>query len=204
MTAPPATVTIPQLPAGTTVSGTELFEAIQTTAGVANSVRLTLTQMVAGASGSLPTNGAAGQLLNKNSAANFDTVWSSLSSFIVASTGLTLSGSTTVTIAAALGSTQVVTSASYVILPTDTEVYVNRAGAVTLTAPDAASWLTGSGGIIGHPLVIKDISGAADSNNITLNRAGANTFDGATSLTITTKYGGWKLRVASANWAIVG
>lgn len=40
MTQLPADVTIPQLPAATTLGGTELFEAVQTAAGVGNSVKV--------------------------------------------------------------------------------------------------------------------------------------------------------------------
>ena len=40
-----ASVTIVDLPAGTTVSGIELFEAVQTSSGVGSSVQLTLNQM---------------------------------------------------------------------------------------------------------------------------------------------------------------
>jgi hypothetical protein len=40
-----SSVTIVDLPAGTTVSGIELFEAVQTTSGVGQSVQLTLNQM---------------------------------------------------------------------------------------------------------------------------------------------------------------
>jgi hypothetical protein len=101
------------------------------------------------------------------------------------------------------GPTQV-TAAGYVILPTDTEIYVNRAGAVTLTLPSAAAWFAAQK--TAAPLTIKDISGASSTNNITINRAGTDTIDGATSFVITSDYGGIKLRPPSAagNWAIVG
>jgi hypothetical protein len=46
MTTFAASVTIVDLPAGTTVSGAELFEAVQTTAGVGQSVQLSLSQML--------------------------------------------------------------------------------------------------------------------------------------------------------------
>lgn len=46
----PATVKLTDLPTGTTAGGTEIFMAVQTTAGVGNTVQLTLTQMLASAS----------------------------------------------------------------------------------------------------------------------------------------------------------
>lgn len=48
MTTFAASVTIVDLPVGTTVSGAELFEAVQTSSGVGQSVQLTLTQMLSG------------------------------------------------------------------------------------------------------------------------------------------------------------
>ena len=40
-------MTIVDLPAGTTVSGLELFEAVQTVSGIGQSVQLSLSQMMA-------------------------------------------------------------------------------------------------------------------------------------------------------------
>jgi hypothetical protein len=56
----PAVVTIQDLPAGSTPTGTELVEAVQTSAGVANSVQLSLTQIVNGAAFSSPVSVANG------------------------------------------------------------------------------------------------------------------------------------------------
>lgn len=96
-----------------------------------------------------------------------------------------------------------ITSTPATILATDTEVWVNFAGAVALTLPDAAAWLLAH--VNGYPLTIKDISGAGAANNITITRAGADTIDGATAYVITSDYGGIKLRpAASGKWAIVG
>lgn len=95
---------------------------------------------------------------------------------------------------------QTITTATYVVLPADAIIYVNRAGTVTLTLPDAAAWLAA------HPtgqLIIQDISGAASTNNITINRAGSDTINGLTSVTITSDYGGYKLRpAASGLWVV--
>jgi hypothetical protein len=95
---------------------------------------------------------------------------------------------------------QTVVGAAAVIAPTDIEVWVNFAGAVTLTMPDAAAWLAA------HPfgnLFIKDISGAASSNNILINRVGTDLMDGASSVSITSDFGGFALRVSAANkWSL--
>lgn len=96
-----------------------------------------------------------------------------------------------------------VTTATFIIPSTATEIFVSFAGPVTLTLPDAASWNANNS--LGLPLRIMDISGAAATNNITINRAGADTIDGLTSLTISGNYGAFALRVTpSSNWVIVG
>lgn len=73
-----------------------------------------------------------------------------------------------------------VTGATYNVLATDYYLACNRAGTIALTFPTA----TGSGRVI----VVKDVSGAALSNNITATSSGA-TFDGVSTLTINTNYG---------------
>lgn len=107
-------------------------------------------------------------------------------------------------IAAALAvTTRTVTAATDTILATDTIVYVNRAGVVTLTLPDAAAWLAAVGHGAQLQLIIQDISGAANTNNITINRAGSDTINGETSISISAPYGGWKLRPAAAGLWVV-
>jgi|SRR6185295_124919 len=97
--------------------------------------------------------------------------------------------------------TVTVTAASYVIQAADTFVWVNRAGAVTLTLPDAAAWLAAHGA--GGDLEIQDISGAAETNNVTINRAGSDLVNGDTSITIQANYGVYRLRPAAANkWVV--
>lgn len=102
------------------------------------------------------------------------------------------------------GNTQVITANNYTILVTDTVIFVNFAGTVAITLPDAATWVVNPGGKGGYPLLIKDISGAAGANNITITRAGANTIEGTTSYVINSNYGGIGLQVASGNWIITG
>lgn len=73
-----------------------------------------------------------------------------------------------------------VAAATYVVTFEDYFLACNRAGAIALTFPTAM----GSG----RKIVIKDISGAASTNNITATSSGA-TFDGVATLTINTNYG---------------
>lgn len=64
--------------------------------------------------GNLPIAGSTGQILAKNSGSNFDDSWYSLSTFLVAGTGMTTAGSTTVTVGIAnfgVGSSQIATNA---------------------------------------------------------------------------------------------
>jgi hypothetical protein len=84
-----------------------------------------------------------------------------------------------------------VTSASATIAAGVRYVTVNYAGAVTLTLPAAADTR------YGWELVVKDISGSANTNNITINRAGSDTIDGGTSVSITTDYGHARLKAYS-------
>jgi hypothetical protein len=65
-------------------------------------------------SGNLPVSGNTGQLLAKNSGANFDASWYNLSTFIAAGTSIFLTGSTTVQVGVAtagITGTQVATNA---------------------------------------------------------------------------------------------
>lgn len=102
-----------------------------------------------------------------------------------------------------LGGATLVTSAHHVILPTDTEVTVNYPGAVTLILPGAAAWLSAHKGTA-SPLTIRDTSGAAAANNITIKRAGSDTINEFDDLVITADFGGFKLRPRSSigNWVI--
>lgn len=92
----PAVVTIPDLPTGTTLTGTELLEAVQTVGGIANSIQVALTQIMTASLGALPTGGGTGQVLDKASATNFAAQWVNISSLVTASSGITVAGSTAV------------------------------------------------------------------------------------------------------------
>lgn len=95
----------------------------------------------------------------------------------------------------------VVTTPS-VIPTTANEVRFDVATAAATTLPDGVSWL------IRNPsadFLLKDISGNAGANNITINRAGLNTIDGLTSLVISSNYGFFALRfnTGTGNWMVV-
>src|SRR6185369_8786917 len=96
MTDLPASVRITDLPVAGTMTGAELLEAVQTTAGVGLSVQVSASNLMIPALGALPTGGAAGTLLYKTAANNYSTAWNPISSFlsVIATTGLTTSGST--------------------------------------------------------------------------------------------------------------
>lgn len=76
------------------------------------------------------------------------------------------------------------TGISYTMLPADVIVGVtSTASARTITLPAATAVKAGL------PYYVKDESGGAGTNNITIQRAGSDTVDGATSVAITANYG---------------
>lgn len=84
-------------------------------------------------------------------------------------------------------------------------VQTNQAGAITLTLPDSALWAA-QNSKYGLPLSIFDMSGAASTNNVTLNTTGGQTISGLASgaLAITTDYGGFNLEPKSGGgWIVV-
>lgn len=100
----PAVVTILDLPLATTLSSAAMFEAVQTTAaGVPESVRVGVTQIMTTSLGALPAGGATGQVLGKSSGTDYATGWVSPSSFVAANatSGLTIAGSTSLALALA-------------------------------------------------------------------------------------------------------
>jgi hypothetical protein len=79
-----------------------------------------------------------------------------------------------------------VTAASYTERHPSAGYYgVNRAGVVTVTLSDPQSTEVSEGRVV----VIKDESGGASGNNITINTTNARTIDGAASVVISTNYG---------------
>jgi hypothetical protein len=74
-----------------------------------------------------------------------------------------------------------VTSATFTVRPRDRIIGVSFAGVVTITLPSAT-------GVDGR-YIVKDESGAAAANNITVQGPSGQTIDGAATNTISTNYG---------------
>lgn len=86
-----------------------------------------------------------------------------------------------------------VTDATYTAKAGDRVIGVNRAGAVTITLPSAEVRP-------GRSYTIKDESGAANSNNITVATEGSETIDGSATDTISDNYGGALYYSDGSNW----
>jgi hypothetical protein len=86
------------------------------------------------------------------------------------------------------------TATSYTVLDTDNIVGItSTASARTITLPTAA-------GKTGRRYIIKDESGGAATNNITIATTGGQTIDGAATLTINTNYGTNSVYSDGTNW----
>jgi parallel beta-helix repeat protein len=88
-----------------------------------------------------------------------------------------------------------VTTATYTAISTDENLLCNRAGTITITIPNPAN-------MAGRPIIIKDASGAANTNNITVTGAAGN-IDGVANKVINTAYGVLRLTTDRANWFTV-
>lgn len=86
---------------------------------------------------------------------------------------------------------------------TDMVVEVDHVAAVVLSLPASGNWRTAAG--IHVPfLTIMDISGAAQTNNVTINPNGAETISGAASQTMDSDWGVLRLAPADGGgWVIV-
>jgi hypothetical protein len=83
---------------------------------------------------------------------------------------------------------------AYAVLATDATILcTSTGGAVTVNLPSAA-------GTPGRVLSILDVAGNASTNNITINRAGAETIDGATSVVLNEPYECVHLVSNGTNW----
>lgn len=88
-------------------------------------------------------------------------------------------------------------SGAYTVIATDDFIGVTTTSTVTITLPLASSML-------GRQVIIKDVSGSAGTNNITIARTSSDTLDGATSKTINTNFGSLTfLANVSGSWVIV-
>lgn len=72
----------------------------------------------------------------------------------------------------------------------------NRAGTINITLPLAS-------GVTSKQLIVKDTSGAAESNTITVTASGGALIDGSATQTITSNYGALKLISDGTNWLII-
>jgi len=113
-------------------------------------------------------------------------VWNAI--FTDISSALTLLGQQ-------LYGTTMVSTSPYVPVTADTFLQVNKASAVTINLPTASSRN-------GYPLIIKDVSGVAQTNVITINPNGADTIEGLTALTIAVAYGGYILYPVTGGWIL--
>ncbi|HEV2412550.1 MAG TPA: glycosyl hydrolase family 28-related protein [Candidatus Saccharimonadales bacterium] len=84
------------------------------------------------------------------------------------------------------------TTSSYSALPTDTDILCNQSAAITITIPNPANMAS-------RVLVIKDISGTAATNNITITPS-SGTIDGASSKVLITNYDVVQLVTDGTNW----
>jgi len=89
-----------------------------------------------------------------------------------------------------------VTAATYTAKGGDRLIGVNRAGTVTITLPTTEVRK-------GRTYTVKDESGAAATNNITVATEGAETIDGSATDTISTDYGSVTYYSDGANWFTV-
>lgn len=113
--------------------------------------------------------------------------WQSLSNYLIALAGASVSGGSQ-SLAVRIAGTATVTAAT-----SDAVILINFAGAVTVNLP---------AGVDKQILWIGDISGAAETNNITINRAGTNTIFGGTSYTLNqnNQVACFIFSVANGNW----
>lgn len=129
---------------------------------------------------------ASGALTAAPGAVIQSAIWNAI--FTDMSSALTLLGQQ-------LYGTTPVTATPYVPVAADAFLQVNFAAPVVINLPAASTRS-------GYPLAVKDISGAAQTNNITINRNGTDTIDGLTSLVIDAAYGGYKLYPVAGGWVI--
>lgn len=76
----------------------------------------------------------------------------------------------------------------------DCQLFCNRAGAITINLPAPTA---------GRTLFIKDISGTASTNNITISQHASEKIDGQNTVTINSNYGSITLSSDGTNWFIL-
>jgi len=138
-------------------------------------------------SGNLPTGGATGTLLAKNSLTNYDAAWTTLASHMTAGTSLTLSGSTTVTLGVTnfgITSSQIATAtiigtniATATIASTNIATATIIGGNIATNAVGNAQFRQGAAisvvGVAGNALAnVADIAASAGTQVLVSNAAG--------------------------------
>jgi parallel beta-helix repeat protein len=88
--------------------------------------------------------------------------------------------------------TVTITTATYTAIADDSIILCNRAGTITVTIPNPSKFQ-------GRVITVKDVSGAANTNNITVAGAAGN-IDGAANKVINTAYGVLRLTNDGTNW----
>jgi len=113
--------------------------------------------------------------------------WSSLSTYLIALQNASVAGGSQ-SLNVRIGTTATVTAAT-----TDAILLINRAGAVAVNLP---------AGVDKQVLWIADVSGAAETNNITINRNGSNTIFGGTSYVLNQNNQAtcFVFSIANGNW----
>lgn len=86
------------------------------------------------------------------------------------------------------------TAVTYTIEASDVIINVTSTAAARTIATNTSDQVEG------RILIIKDASGAAGTNNITFNPAGAITVDGAATAVISSNYGALRLYCDGTNW----
>ena len=93
---------------------------------------------------------------------------------------------------------------SFAFYRTSTAASVQSAGqtiiGVTSTAAPRTITLATADVVVGRIIIIKDESGAAATNNITINTQGGQTIDGVATVTISANYGVVKVYSDGTNW----
>lgn len=84
----------------------------------------------------------------------------------------------------------------YTVKPSDRFLSVDTSGGAVTINLDVASNRSGM------PITIKDVTGSASTNNITINRNGAETIDSLTALTISADFGGVRLVPISGGYTV--
>jgi hypothetical protein len=89
------------------------------------------------------------------------------------------------------------------IAASTTFVWTNQAGNITLTLPNSVTWETANSAL-GIPLSVFDMSGAAQTNTVTIDTTGGQTINGMASVVIDSDFGGYRFRPKpGGGWVMV-